>query len=205
MKANDLDVSALADCSALLWRLQLQEIDVDERWQPLADQWEKQILAEARPFYIVHAIMAVAAAGRTAAALRVIEALHRTDPPSSANPGDTLALPLCEALLAFTRGNYSACVESLVRVRHIARRCGGSLAQCDLVHLTLTEAALRARRDRLARMLVAERTAQKPASRINHWLQGRLGMAASETGGAEDPLYDAGDPPLRDTLQNTIL
>jgi hypothetical protein len=84
-------------------------------WQPLADQWEKQILPEARPFYIAHAIMAVAAAGRTAAALRVIEALHRTDTPSSANPGGTLALPLCEALLAFTRGNYSACVESLVR------------------------------------------------------------------------------------------
>jgi tetratricopeptide (TPR) repeat protein len=182
VKANDLDVSALADRSALLWRLQLQEIDVDERWQPLADQWEKQILAETRPFYIVHAIMAVAAAGRTAAALRVIEALHTIDmnTASSANPGDALALPLCEALLAFTRGNYAACVESLVRVRHIARRCGGSLAQCNLVHLTLTEAALRARRDRLARMLVADRTAQKPTSRLNQWLQGRLGMAASE-------------------------
>ena len=71
------------------------------------------------------------------------------NPPSSANPGDTLALPLCEALLAFTRGNYAECVESLVRVRHIARRCGGSLAQCDFVHLTLTEAALHARRTAL--------------------------------------------------------
>jgi hypothetical protein len=58
--------------------------------------------------------------------------------------------------------------------------------------LALTEAALRARRDRLARMLVADRSAQKPASRLNQWLQGRLGIAASEHGGAEDPLYDLG-------------
>ena len=52
-------------------------------------------------------------------------------------------LPLCKALLAFARNDYAACVEWLVRVRHIAHRCGGSLAQCDLIHLTFTEAARR--------------------------------------------------------------
>jgi hypothetical protein len=59
---------------------------------------------------------------------------------------------------------------------HIAHRCGGSLAQCDLIHLTLTEAALRARKAQLARALVAERAAQKPASRLNRRLQQRLQM-----------------------------
>ena len=63
-------------------------------------------------------------------------------------------------------------------VRHIAHRCGGSLAQCDLIHLTFTEAALRARRARLARALVAERAAKKPGSRLNWWLQQRLQMIA---------------------------
>jgi hypothetical protein len=66
-----------------------------------------------------------------------------------------------------------------VRVRHIAHRCGGSLAQCDLIHLTFTEAALRARRAHLARTLVAERTAQKPTSGLNRLLQQRQGMAAA--------------------------
>src|SRR5262249_38700619 len=50
----------------------------------------------------------------------------------------------------------------------------GSLAQCDLIHLTLTEAALRAQRAGLARALVMERTAQKTASRLNWLLQRRL-------------------------------
>src|SRR6516225_8517301 len=80
--------------------------------------------------------------------------------------------------LAFARKDYAACVEWMTRVRHIAHRCGGSLAQCDLIHLTFTEAALRARKARLAHALVAERTAKKPGSRLNRWLQQRLQMMA---------------------------
>ena len=134
-------------------------------------------LADARPFYVVHAMMAFVAADRPAAAMRLAEALASSHGrnASSLPPEDALAAPLCEALLAFARSDYASCVERLKRVRHIARRCGGSLAQCDVIHLTLTEAALRARQARLARALVAERTARKPASRINRLLQQRLG------------------------------
>jgi tetratricopeptide (TPR) repeat protein len=181
------EMSELADASALLWRLQLRNIEVSERWQRLADRWELQTLAGARPFYVVHAMMAFVAAGRAGAAARVLEALPRTDnnAASSALSEDALAPLFCEALLAFSRSDYAACVDWLTRVRHIAHRCGGSLAQCDLIHLTFTEAALRARRARLARALVAERTAQKPASRLNRLLQRRLAMiiaGMSETG-----------------------
>jgi len=42
--------------------------------------------------------------------------------------------------------------------------------------LTFTEAALRTRNARLARALVSERAAQKPASRLNRLLQQRLRM-----------------------------
>ena len=54
------------------------------------------------------------------------------------------------------------------------RRCCGSLAQCDLIHLTFTEAALRARKDHLARALITERVARKPASQLNRLLRQRL-------------------------------
>src|SRR5262245_58694582 len=172
------DMSELADASALLWRLQLRNVEVNGRWQRLADRWEVQTLAGARPFYVVHAMMAFVAAGRAAAAARVLEALPRTDgnTASSALSEDALAPLFCEALLAFPRSDYAGCVDWLTRVRHIAHRCGGSLAQCDRIHLTFSEAALRARRARLARALVAERTAQKPASRLNRLLQRRLTM-----------------------------
>jgi len=170
------DMAALSDGSALLWRLQLQDIDVSERWRLLADRWAMHNLADVRPFYVMHAIMAFVAAGRPAAATGLAKTLPSTQVhnASSLRPEDALAAPLCQALLAFARKEYAACVDWLKRVRHIAHRCGGSLAQCDVIHLTLTEAALRARQAGFARALVAERTARKPASRLNQLLKQRL-------------------------------
>ena len=176
------DMSALADGSALLWRLKLQGADLGERWQLLANGWARHNLANARPFYVVHAMMALVEAGRPAAARRLAEALRvsNASQASSLPPEDALAAPLGEALLAFARNDYAACVEWLQRVRRITHRCGGSLAQCDVIHLTLTEAALRARKARLARALVLERTARKPASLLNRLLQQRLGTTPRE-------------------------
>jgi hypothetical protein len=82
--------------------------------------------------------------------------------------------PLCEALMAFAAGDYETCLEGLGRVRHVSHQCGGSLAQCDLVQLTFIEAAARARNANLARALVAERMAQRPASPLNRLLRQRL-------------------------------
>ncbi len=162
---------ALADASALLWRLQLRDVDVSARWRALADRWKLQTLDDARPFYAVHAMMAFAAAGDAEPAARLLRNLHDAFPHARSRlpPEEALAEPLCEALLAFARSDYAACVELLGKVRDVAHRCGGSLAQCDIVHLTLTEAALRARKGTLARALVAERSARKPTSRLN-WL-----------------------------------
>ena len=167
---------ALADGSALLWRLKLRNIPVGKRWRELADRWERQSLAGVRPFFIIHAVIAFAAAGRTTAAAHALAGLPRIDKSDAAVPLPEVALaaPFCEALLAFAGGDYAACVEWLRPVHDVAHRCGGSLAQCDIVHLTFTEAALRARKPRLAGTLVAERVAQKPTSRLNARLQARL-------------------------------
>ena len=145
-------MSDLVDDSALLWRLQLQNIEVGERWRLLADRWARHNLVGIRPFYAVHTMMAFASAGYAAAALRLFEALPRTviDETWSPLPEEAVAPPLCEALLAFVRGDYARCVERLGLVRGIAHRCGGSLAQCDVIRLTFTEASFRAQRARLA-------------------------------------------------------
>ena len=143
-----------------------------ERWQALADRWATQRLALVRPFHVVHAMMAFSAARRKAAASRLLEALHEEAP--AALPERKLMRPMCQALAAFARGDFARCVELLAQVRRIAHRCGGSLAQCDLIHLTFTEAALRARESTLARALVAERATRKPTSPLNRLLQNRV-------------------------------
>lgn len=170
---TSIGASVLADASALLWRLSLDGIDVGGRWRELADRWQQQRLAGAGMFVATHAMMAFAATGRADAAARVLEDL-RSDAAHRLHPEGQLAAPLCDALMAFGAGRYDACARLLGAVRDIAHRCGGSLAQCDVVQRTHTEAALRAGDTPLARALVAERAAQRPASRHTRRLRRRL-------------------------------
>jgi hypothetical protein len=167
------DIPALADASALLWRLELRSMPLGNRWEVLANRWQTQLLTAMRPFYLVHAMMAFAAARRTEAETVVLKLLP--DIKSDASE-ETLAFMVCNALLACSDSNYEACIEWLARSRPIAHRCGGSLAQCDVLHLTYTEAAFRGHKTPLARALVAERLAKKPASRLNRMLLQRLTM-----------------------------
>jgi hypothetical protein len=148
IRVRGSDLAELADASALLWRLQLRNVRLGERWQHLADRWQAQTLTGVRPFYVAHAMMALAAAHRTAAVRRVLDAVGQIEARHTlaSHSEDALMALVSKALLAFSRGDYADCVTSLTRARHVAHRCGGSLAQCDLIQLTLTEAAARARR-----------------------------------------------------------
>ncbi len=179
LAGSDLpSLPALADASALLWRLELRGCAGGARWPVLARWWEAHPLHGARAFCLVHAMIAFAGAGWRDAAAQVLAECRNPGENVSAlrRAEDALALPLCEALLAFERSDYAACLDHLAQVRHLAQRCGGSVAQCDLIHLTMTEAALRARQSRLARALTAERAAQRPESALNRLLLERALM-----------------------------
>lgn len=171
---------ALVDATALLWRLALRGIPLQPRARQLARCWKRKPLSGMRTFNLVHAATAFAAAGRHRLVKRVV-ALLRTDAPTRAvNEPDDLALStaVCAAIQAFARGDFDRCVEQITQIRADAARCGGSVAQCDLIDLTLIEAALRAHRVRLARSLAQERTTRKPRSRLNRWLFARAAAAS---------------------------
>ena len=66
----------MLDASALLWRLRLDRVDVGGRFDPLADAWATRTTQE--PWYVfndLHAVMALAGAGRTDDARAVIDRL----------------------------------------------------------------------------------------------------------------------------------
>src|SRR5215472_12403539 len=83
-------------------------------------------------------MMAFAAAGRSAAAARLLETLPHGDAngPSPSMPEETLAPPSCRALLAYACGDYAACVRGLIRVRDCAslwrKPCSVRLDPSDL-------------------------------------------------------------------------
>jgi len=175
--------SLLVDASALLWRLHLRGVDVAARWRPVADAWARRQIGGLRPFSDTHAMLAFVAVGRRSNAEDLINALlsSSTRSPDLYEIIYGAALPVCSALMAFGERDYEAATAALHDLRHLAKHCGGSQAQCDLVHLTLLESALRSGHTLMARSLVAERIAARPHSVFNWNLMARVSGAASLT------------------------
>lgn len=176
----------MVDASALLWRLHLRDVDVGARWERLADAWAPSAEHAYYAFNDAHAVMAFVGAKRMDQAQRVVESLKQRASGTDTNAmmSRDVGLPLAKALIAFENGAYANCIELLLPIRTIANRFGGSHAQRDVIHLTLTEAALRAGAQRLARALAAERTQLKPTSPFNWHLTARSLDAAGDGDGA---------------------
>ncbi|MFF6779326.1 tetratricopeptide repeat protein [Streptomyces sp. NPDC012510] len=184
-------VMELLDAASLLWRFLLADLDQDARWQKLADAWAAR---EDPPFYAfndVHAVMAFAGAGRLDTAdefvadrRRWLRAQDGGRPHTNRVMTGEIGLPVCEALVAYARGDHPAVVELLWPIRRRLHTFGGSHAQRDAIQRTLLEATLRARRDDLARLLLGERTGLSPHSPYNWLGQARLAEALGEAGRA---------------------
>jgi tetratricopeptide (TPR) repeat protein len=184
----------MIDAAALLWRLRLLGVDVGDRWEELADCWEPLIDDGFYAFNDVHAMLAMVATGRTAAAERLLAVMGRRATAGGSNAMMTreVGLPLCQALVAFGRGEWEAALDGLLAVRPVAQRFGGSHAQRDLIALTAVEAALRGGRIGAARSLAAERVDLKPFSAANRILVQRglklARQAADDSPGRSEPL-----------------
>jgi len=162
----------MVDASAILWRLHLSGIDVGNRWEAVADNWEAAEGAGTYAFNDAHAMMAFIGANRPAAARRLIDAQRAAiegEGDNSAFPRE-VGHPVTLAILAFGEGNYAETVRLLRPIRHIANRFGGSHAQRDFIDLTLIEAAMRAGNGPLARALSAERHDARPDSPLSAFL-----------------------------------
>lgn len=176
----------MIDASALLWRLELRNVDVGARWERLADAWAPSAEDAYYAFNDAHAVMAFVGAKRFEQANRMLTSLERRAQGIGTNAmmSRDVGLPLAQALIAFATGAYAECINLLLPIRTIANRFGGSHAQRDVIHLTLMEAALRCGNQRLARALAAERTQLKPTSPFNWHLTARSLDVAGDTDGA---------------------
>src|SRR5690606_17508386 len=162
----------MVDASAILWRLHLSGIDVGNRWEAVADNWEAAEGAGTYAFNDAHAMMAFIGANRPAAARRLIDAQRAAIEGEGDNSAFTREVghPVTLAILAFGEGDYAETVRLLRPIRHIANRFGGSHAKRDFIDLTLIEAAMRAGNGPLARALSAERHDARPDSPLSAFL-----------------------------------
>lgn len=178
----------LLDASALLWRLLLDGVDVGDRFARLADAWALALAraggpaaAEASwyPFNDAHAVMAFAGAGRRGEARAVVARLEADaaaaggelgpgpgpgPAPDRATMAAQAGLPAARATLAFVEGRHEDVVADLLPARRTLHHFGGSHAQRDAWERTLLGSALASGRLGLARALISERLAARPAS-----------------------------------------
>jgi tetratricopeptide (TPR) repeat protein len=168
----------LVDATSMLWRLYLLGIDTGERFQAVADDWERKLEIE-RGFYAyndTHALLAFLGAGRDRAVRQVLQDLETTARGTDGINGmmsREVGVPLSRGFQAFAQGRYADAIAHIEPVRDTAHRFGGSHAQRDLITLTLIEAALRAGQANRARHYLAERLVHKPASGLGWRLLAR--------------------------------
>ena len=86
-----------------------------------------------------------------------------------------VGLPACRAVVAWAEERYDDVVETLLPIRRITHRFGGSHAQRDALHRLLLESAIRSRRFDLARALSSERLEVREASPYS-WSQRARGL-----------------------------
>lgn len=159
----------LANGASLLWRLHLDRAGTGDRFAAMARAWEPHVAVSWCAFNDMHAVMCYIGAGQQAAAEALIADRRRYLAGPARNTDNAavtaaVGIPVCQALLAFERGDYDEVLALLYPIRRELYRCGGSQAQRDVIHQTLLEAALRANRQDETRCLLSERQAVRPAS-----------------------------------------
>jgi tetratricopeptide (TPR) repeat protein len=159
---HSAELAELIDAAALLWRIDLEHIDVDERWAELAAAWAPHIDDGFCSISDLHAMLAFVGARDWDRAQRLEQALFRSHalPTRHGTTTRLIGLPACRALIAFGHGDHALALTLLASLPTEAHRLGGSHAQRDVLHLTLLRSIEHIRRP--ARRLRVKASHAKP-------------------------------------------
>jgi len=169
---------------SLLARLEIAGIDVGPRWQDLADHLVARVHDTVLPFLTLQYLYGLARAGRPEAET-LVESVRRhaeTAPLFTREVWRDVALPGCEGLYAYARGDYPTAWRHLVSSVPRMAEAGGSHAQRDLFEQILLDTAVKDGRLTTAQqMLELRRMADPHGVAVNTALAavyGRLGLPA---------------------------
>jgi tetratricopeptide (TPR) repeat protein len=116
------------NAASMLLRLELRGVQVAHRWEELADKAQARIGDCVSVFTLPHWMMALAAAGRDAAARAMLDALKENALPVVRE----VALPVCQAVLAHRRRQHDQAVLLMSPLLGRLQELGGSHAQRDV-------------------------------------------------------------------------
>lgn len=157
------DYRDIANATSLLMRLELEGMDVANRWAELADFSENRTEDSCLVFADLHYMLALAGANRPDAKAEMTarfarDAVHSGDMATRIkNPG----LAAMAGLNAFSEGRYNDAFVNLAAARPSMQTIGGSHAQRDVFERMTIDAGLRAGRVDQAETFLSERLAQR--------------------------------------------
>jgi hypothetical protein len=169
---------------SLLARFEIAGIDVGSRWQDLGEHLAARAEDTVQPFLTLQYLYGLARAGRLQAGtlLESVRAHARRAPEFNRKVWQDVALPGCEGLYAYARGEYDLAWQRLSVAVPRLMEVGGSHAQRDLFEQILLDAALKSGRLSTAQQMLELRRAADPNGvPVNTALAsvyGQLGLAA---------------------------
>jgi hypothetical protein len=163
------DYLDISNAVAMLWRLENIGVSVGERWAELADKAEARTGDHLLAFADLHFAVALGAAGRRAELDEMIESMLAAVRGGGARTTQeqvlaSVAATFAQGIRAFYLEDYDLALGLMRPLLGRLRAIGGSHAQRDLFQQMVIAAAMNCERFALARALLHERTALKPAS-----------------------------------------
>jgi tetratricopeptide (TPR) repeat protein len=171
------DYRDIANAASLLSRLELDGMNVGDRWEELAVLAEHRATDGCLAFADLHYMLALCGGARDEAAIGLIARMQATQRNRSeadqiiAHPG----LRIAQGLHAFANGEYSSAWMQLRAGRADLQSIGGSHAQRDVFDRITIEAALRGGYTEAAEALLRDRMALR-ADVADGYATARLGL-----------------------------
>jgi len=149
----------LQNAASLLARLEIQGVNVGERWERVADSAEQTLGQHLVMFTVPHQALALARSGRHAPLAQALQGLQ-ADALAGLEQAQTGAA-VSAAFALYAQGDHRGFLAHMRTLRYEAASLGASHAQQDLYFQLLVDAALRLDELPLAKNLLKERLARR--------------------------------------------
>lgn len=180
------DYRDISNGTALLMRLELNGVDVGDRWEEMADFSATRTEDGSLIFADLHYLLALVATGREDAIARMLQRLHKDAATREDEIGQRMAVPglaAARGLQAFGEGRYEEACRNLVAARPSMQLAGGSHAQRDVFERVTIDVAIRAGKLDCATSILNDRRAKRGGREDNYAAARRALIAAGSGAG----------------------
>ncbi|WP_321342791.1 tetratricopeptide repeat protein [Breoghania sp.] len=186
------DYRDISNGASLLARLEIEGVDVGERWHELAELSAGRTEDDCLVFADLHYMLSLVGDRREEAVEKLLRQLKQRGARGESDMDTVTAsagVQSAEALHAYQHGNYGAAFRGLAAARPNLQSVGGSHAQRDVFEQLMIEAAMRAGLLEDARTLLDERLERRGGS--DGFASRRLAMLAGALNDGSNSLAES--------------